>query len=371
MFDTNRYTANGIDTKGERRSMNFEPELLKFADGTAVTSNRWEERRSEIIDILSREEYGYSPKPPETVSGTVTECEKKCCSGHAVLETIKISFKAQLGEYSFPIRFFAPKKEHCPLIVMLNFSDEPYHRYIPAEEIIENGFALAVIYYNAVTTDDGDFTNGIAAMYQRNETVTWGKISMWAFAASRAIDYLVTRKEVDPDCITVAGHSRLGKTALWCGAQDERVRFTYSNDSGCCGAAYERIKHNGAETLESIIRVYPFWFCDNFSKYAKSPDERPFDQHFLLAAIAPRYLLVGSASLDVWADQYSEQLSCIAASPAWSLNGLNGFCGDNTPFSVDQTSLEGSVGYHLRDGVHFFGRTDWLRLMKFIKNHKA
>ncbi len=351
-------------------AMIFEPDVLKFSDGRQVTAENWQERRNEIIDILRREEYGYSPLPPEKVTGEVISTDKKCCAGHAELEKINISFETQKGIFTFPINFFVAENEKRPLIVMLNFRPEAYDRYFPAEEIIDNGFNLAVIYYQDISSDNGDFSNGIAAMYDRPAGTGWGKISMWAFAASRAVDYLVTRDEVDAENIAVAGHSRLGKTALWCGAQDERIKYVYSNDSGCCGAAYEREKHANAEDVDFITKTFPYWFCENFHKYAKCPEKRPFDQHFLIAASAPRFVCVGSASKDDWADQYSEQLSCTAASPVWEMLGLRGFAADEKPFEVGQSSLEGCIGYHLRDGIHFFSRNDWQQLMTFIKNKR-
>ncbi len=348
--------------------MNFVPEILKHKNGEKVTVNTWEERRKELLDILSREEYGYMPKPPEKVNGKVYETINRFAAGHGKIEKIKISFDTPKGEFSFPFNFYVPSdgKKH-PLIVMINFRDDIYDMYFPAEEIIDNGFALAVVCYNDITSDNNDFSNGIAGMYERPKDTGWGKISMWAFGASRVLDYLWEREEVDKENCCVCGHSRLGKTALWCGANDERFKFSYSNDSGCSGAAYERIKHEGGETIEDIVRVFPFWFCDNYVKYGKNPDTREFDQHFLISAIAPRYVCVGSASLDEWADQYSEQLCCIASSPAWELHGLKGYVGTDMPVNIGERMFEGYVGYHLRDGIHFFSRNDWIALMEFIK----
>lgn len=347
--------------------MRFYPDIMTFNDGTAVKSaDDWKKRRKELINALAEGEYGFSPKAPE-VSADV-ECDHdSCCSGHAVLEHIKISFDTPKGNFSFPVTFFVPEKK-SPLILHINFRPDAYDKYSPSEEIIDNGFALATFCYTDVTSDDGDFTNGLAGMYDRDENSGWGKISMWAWAASRAIDYFVTRPEVDADNIIVAGHSRLGKTALWCAAQDERVKFALVNGSGCCGAAYERIKHENAETTEKICKNFPYWFCRNYHQYANRADEMPFDQHFAIAACAPRYVCVGDASEDAWADQYSCQLSCVAATPAWKILGKDGFVGTEASAEIGEHFLNGNIGYHLRDGKHYFGRTDWNNYMKFINS---
>lgn len=342
--------------------MRFQPELMTFADGAPVVSAEdWKRRRAEMLDLLSREEYGITPPAPAAVRGTVNAVDEKCCAGHAVMEDVTVFFDTPKGGYSFPCRFFRPASEgKHPLFVFLNFFPEVYNKYFPLEEIIDGGFAVAAIYYKDVTHDDGDFTDGIAGMYpRRGDGTDWGKIGMWAFCASRAADYFLTRPEVDADRLAVIGHSRLGKTALWAGAQDERFRYVISNDSGCSGAAYEREKHGSSETVAKITGKFPFWFCDNFLRYAKDPDERPFDQHFLLSLIAPRRLAVNSASLDEWADPLGEQLSCVACSPAWELLGVRGFTGGETPAKVGELLSGGNVQYYLRDGTHFLSRADW------------
>lgn len=332
----------------------------------------WEARKKEILDLLRKEEYGFAPPAPSCVKGEVLEQDFECCCGHAVLEKIQISFPTPKGNFSFPLKFFVPQKEgNSPLFLLINFRPDSYDRYFPAEEIIDRGFGLAVLYYEDVSTDDGNFKNLLPGQYDLPDSQTgWGKISIWAWAASRAIDYLITRPEVDSKNIAVIGHSRLGKTALWCAAQDERVSFVCSNEAGCAGTSLEHIKHPGAETTQDIVTRFPYWFCGNYQKYAGKPDDMPFDQHFLLAAIAPRYVAAGSANRDLWADPYAEQLCCLAASQAWNYYGKTGFSGTETPFQTGEFSNHGEIAYHLRDGVHFLGRADWLRYMDFIERHK-
>lgn len=345
---------------------------MQLQDATPVKDNAaWEVRRRELINVLAHYEYGYLPPVYGKTVGSVTNINGKCCSGHAVLERVAITVPVPNGSFTFPVNFFVPTRcAKAPVFVLLNFRPDAYDMYYPIEEIIDNGFAVAVLYYNDVTQDDDDMTNGLCGIIDRPQDGTgFGKISLWAWAASRVLDYLETRDEIDTSHAAVIGHSRLGKTALWCAANDTRFKYSISNDSGCCGAAYERIKHPGSCTFARALQEFPFWFCENFPKCVNSKEELPFDQHWLIAASAPRFVLINSASLDFWSDPMSEQISCIAATPAWEINGIPGYIGPFVQAEVDVPYLDGSIGYVRRDGGHFLGRADWLNTIDFIRKH--
>ena len=85
--------------------------------------------------------------------------------------------------------------------------------------------------------------------------------------------------------------------------------------------------------------------------------------------IAPRFVAIGGAQEDTWADPYSEQLNCVASTPAWEINGKKGFVGPETFAKVGDDFSEGSISFHYRDGVHFLGRGDWLSYMAFVKKN--
>ncbi|MBR6941438.1 MAG: hypothetical protein IKH65_11575 [Clostridia bacterium] len=349
--------------------MQILPDLMTLENGRPVTdAGAWKERRAELLGLFSEKMFGFMPKAPEKVIGETVE-KSKTAAGHALTELINIRFDTPKGEFAFPLKFTYPAgAESVPTFVFINFRPELYDSYCPLEEIIDSGFAVASVFYKDITSDDGNFDSKLASHFPRESGTDTGKIGLWAYACSRVADYLQTRNEADSSNLAVIGHSRLGKTALWCSANDSRFRFAISNCSGCCGAAYEREKHGNAETYKKIQEVFPYWFCKNFENIARGNEEAPFDQHMLLALTAPRYLLVGSASLDEWADPYSEQMACMGASPAWKVFGLNGFIGKETPAAVGEDFSKGEIHYHNRDGEHFLSRNNWNQYMKFIKS---
>ena len=194
---------------------------------------------------------------------------------------------------------------------------------------------------------------------------------MWSWAASRVMDYCRTLGCLDFSKAAVVGHSRLGKTALFTGMMDERFQFAISNNSGFAGAALNRNREDreNGEPLCSVAfcaEHHMQWFAQNYRKYIDREEEMPYDQHFLVAASAPRYAYVASAQEDLWSDPKTEYLSACAAGRVYEQLGLPGLIHpDRYPVPGDSMH-EGRVGYHLREGAHYFSREDWQQYMRFI-----
>ena len=233
----------------------------------------------------------------------------------------------------------------------------------PVKLLHDRGYATATAYCGDVFPDHADgrkasvlpslgYAVGDERMVSGDEP---GAISTWAWQLSRILDWLVTLPEIDPTRVIVVGHSRLGKTALWAGAGDERFAMVVSNESGCGGAALER--RNYGETVKRITTSFPHWFAPTFATYADRETELPIDQHVVLAMTAPRPLYVSSAVEDRWADPRGEFLAAVAAGPVWELFGKVGL-GTATDPVVD-TAIGSSIGYHVRSGPHDITAIDW------------
>ena len=235
------------------------------------------------------------------------------------------------------------------------------------ENVLKRGYATATMcYFDAYPDLPAGFEASIMRMFyspeewnsdQRNSSA----ISAWVWGIQRGLDYLETVPEIDKSRMMVHGHSRLGKTALWAGATDQRIALTVSNCSGTCGA---KLAHRFfGESFEWIDLWNPHWTVPEFKKYIRRDTEFPIDQHMLMAAIAPRLLYVASGSLDEYADPRGEFEAAVAASPAWRLSGGSGT--GTTAFPPCGKLVGNEVGYYLREGVHDFTPENWKVLMDF------
>lgn len=345
--------------------------------------------RAEMVEILQHEEYGYLPENDFEISvANEKVIDSRFARGNVTFSKADFTLTNKNGSHTFPLYSLTHNdgKKH-PVILCINIHSDVPGIYFPIEEIAENEFDIYTYCYKEITSDDGDFTTGIAKLVfpdGRKKDTDCGKIGLWAFANMRVLDYVLTKDGTDPKNVAILGHSRLGKTALFTGMADERFAFSFSNNSGCSGAAIARggsglpdsdgnfavEKEFRGETIEVITRVFPYWFCKNYLKYAKTAYAEDFDQHYLLASIAPRNVCVNTAELDYWADQKSEQLSCVAASPAWENLGLEGLEECDHFLTGGEKLLNGNVGLFMAPTMHFLSRHAWNNYMEFMRIHR-
>ena len=416
----------------EQRAVNYDeakvpaytlPDPLTLANGEKVTSAKiWrKQRRPEILELFQTHEYGRSPGKQRGMKFEVTSVDKNALDGKATRKEVSVYFTGQKDGPQMSILIYLPNdaKKPVPAFVGLNFegnhaiSNDPgitfAQGWLPnnkakgitnnratdksrgsessrwaVEKILARGYAVATIYYGDIEPDRADgWKQGVRGYFLEKSGKSefapdgWGAIGAWAWGLSRALDYFETDRNLDAKHVAVIGHSRLGKTALWAGAQDERFALVISNDSGEGGAALAR--RCIGETTAVINKAFPHWFCGNFKQYNDREDKLPMDQHELIALVAPRPVYVASAQEDTWADPRGEFLSAKNAEPVYRLLGKEGLGVDPSTDSgrgfpaVDQPVGE-TIRYHIRTGKHDVTDYDWEQYLncadKYLKPTK-
>ncbi|WMS42405.1 hypothetical protein RDV64_20440 [Acuticoccus sp. MNP-M23] len=184
-----------------------------------------------------------------------------------------------------------------------------------------------------------------------------GAISLWAWSLSRLVDAALMLPQVDPVRIAVAGHSRLGKAALWAAANDSRISAAIVNNAGCGGTAMAAISRG--ESLGAMAARYPHWGAEGLAGDPDRVRRAGLDQQHLIAAVAPRQVIVGSAAADAWADPAAEYAAICAAAPAWGV----AFPPSPAVFAEPRTTTlaltRGGLAWHLRPGDHALMPEDW------------
>ena len=383
------------------------PELLLSLDGARIeTSKDWQEkRRPEIVELFKTHVYGRAPGKPENLKFIVRSKDPNALNGAATRKEITILFTGQADGPSMDLLIYLPNKSQKPVpaFLGLNFGgnhivhNDPGINISPrvrlsrkvddqafeklrgesasrwqVESVIARGYAQITAYYGDLEPDFAEgWKTGIRGYYlkqlskQTFEEDDWGAISAWAWGLSRAMDYIEKDSDINAAQVVLHGHSRLGKTALWAGAQDTRFAIVISNDSGEGGASISRRRYG--ENISNLNRSFPHWFCSNYKKYSDNEGTMPTDQHMLIALMAPRPVYVASAEDDKWADPRGEFLATKHAEPVYALFGKLGLCVDEMP-AVNQP-VGNFMGYHIRTGKHDINAYDWQQYLDFADRH--
>ncbi len=370
------------------------PDALTMQDGTAVTTpEQFDERRAEILQLFEEYVYGALPKEGFETSFEIVE-EGEAVGFNAIRRQVKITVTTDKGSSDALLLLYIPKNVDGPVPVVLGLNSNGNHAALSDPAIlppytfdttaegweekrgekdyrwnignsIARGYAVATVYCNDFAEDNSKtYADRVISLFDEED---FKAVGAWAFGLQRCVDYLLTDEAIDASRIALIGHSRLGKAAVWAGANDDRVALVISNDSGNSGASLSRGNHG--ETVKSINLAFPHWFSENYKAYGNKESDLPVDQNLLLAAIAPRKLYVASAAGDLWADPQGAWNSLMAASKAFALYGLDVIPYSESQPAVDTTIQTEAMGYHVRSGWHDIQAEDWAYYLTFMDTY--
>ena len=381
--------------------------LVMFNGKPVATRAGWfRNRRPELKALFQRYMYGTMPPRPKKMSFSVERVDYDLFGGKATMKQVTIA----LGPGTAPrihLLLIIPsaRKRAAPLFLGLNFcgncaviadSRVPLPQgWMPKsctgcadnrateagrgsqmdvwaiEQSIDRGYAVASVYNGDIDPDAPDNTAGVRRYYrdttpeEHRGDYDWGTIAAWSWGLMRAVDYLVTDKDIDPRRIAVIGHSRNGKAALLTAAFDERIALAIPLQAGCGGTSPSRGKVG--ESVRVINDHFPHWFNAEFKRFNAEPDHLPFDQHSLIALCAPRPVLLSNATEDSWANPLGQFEMLQAADRVYRFLGAQGLEASTMP--EPGRLIDSNLGYYIRPGKHSMTTGDWKVFLDFADKH--
>ena len=395
---------------------------LEFVDGTKLKSPAdWPRRRAEILGIFAREMYGQPPPAPEAVVTEVWDVKENALAGYCIRKQVRMWFRKDKSGPCINWIAFIPRyaKGPSPVILFLNYrgnhelvpdADIPVQQawaqndrrrhitenrasektrgamcdpncasILPIGMLLARGYAVMSACYCEVSPDP-DWTEKDPAHQQDPFAYTgvfdlWPKrdesrtdnttaLGAWAWALSRGLDYAETDPLLDAKRSVVTGCSRLGKAALLAAARDERFAVCVPNQTGGGGAPLAKRYYGENTATENVM--FTHWYCKAYRKYAERPWETlTFDQHLLLASVAPRALLIQGFDSSKWMHTKGEYLACRAAAPVWKFLGRGTMPDVPYPDNYSTAAIGESFGYVRRSEEHGIAAHDWMWMMDF------
>lgn len=374
------------------------PDPLQLRNGKKVTdAATWiNKRRPEIVHLFEQYQFGKAPGKPADMHFNLFDKGTPVLNGKAIRKQVTIYFTDDSSKSMDLLIYLPAGAKSAPVLLNISFAPNSQAvddsgvkrtmiwtrdgRRIPAggspfrkfdvQKFIDNGIGVALVYYGDIEPDfPTGIQYGIRSHYltggKKLANDEWGAIAAWAWGLSRAMDYFETDPDIDVKCVAVTGASRLGKTALWAGASDQRFAMVIASVSGEGGAALSR--RNFGETVAHITDTsrYFYQFAPNYHSYSNKLNKLPMDAHMLISLIAPRPLLLQTGSTDYWSDPKGEFLAAIAAEPVYGLFGKKGPGTGVFPKPGDTTMLN-TLGYFMHDGGHGVFPGDYDIFIKYI-----
>ncbi len=371
------------------------PDPLVMTNGERVAgADQWfKARRPEILKFYREEIYGRVPDGAPRVTWEVAETDPTARGGAAVMKRVvgRMGDKPDGPKMNMTLYLPAKASDRVPVLLDLTFGfgprgpaagkaaepkkGEPAKAaggFDPVGQLIDRGWGYASLKYGEIQPDRADrWTEGVIGLtlgpgQSRPAPDEWGTISAWAWGVSRAIDHLEVDPAIDPRRIAITGASRLGKTVLWAGAQDERVAAVFSVVPGEMGASL--IRRDWGETLDDMAQNFGYQFAGNLRKWAGRWDELPVDQHMLIALTAPRPVYVNGGLGDQWSDPKGEFLAMVAAGPVYRLLGGKDLGVSDLP-PLDRPITDGDLAFHYHSRGHMAVPADWKAFLDFAERH--
>ena len=296
--------------------------LTKNNETSPITTRKeWNEKRELIKEQYQYWISGHRPPAPKDVR---FEILSDTIENRTRIQMIRLSFGPEYKGV-MTVELMIPDVQTQMPVFMTQWNHRDW-----AQLAVKRGY-IGCVYAGADLKDD---TDGYMYLYPDYD---FSGLMRRAWGASRVVDYLFTRSEVNKNQIAISGHSRNGKQALWAAAFDERIAAVVSSSSSTGGDAPWRYgdPQYASETLDYVTAWNGHWFHPRLKFFSGREDKLPVDQNSLASLIAPRGLLFHYSIVE---------------------RGLNSWSNEQNYYSVkkvyDFLDSPNNIGVHTRMGGH-------------------
>lgn len=258
--------------------------IRQGADAVKVTTPAlWQTQRGLLKKDIEHWMFGKMPPAPDNLRASVTPDRRE---GQSRIREVKLEFGPG-HRASLRIELVIPDgKGPFPVFLTNHARNRPW-----IYTAVRRGYIACIYHATDPRYGNGDDSDAWIEVYPEYD---FSVLARWAWAASRAVDYLVTLPEVDKQKIGLAGHSRNGKQALLAAAFDERIGAVIpsSGNSGEVDPWRYTTEAFANESIEFLAGVQSHWFHPRLRFFSGREDKLPVDQNSLLALVAPRGLML-------------------------------------------------------------------------------
>jgi hypothetical protein len=383
------------------------PDPLVLHNGQPVRdADTWyNERRPEILELYRKYIYGRIPASAPKVTFAVAKIDPGALGGTATRKDVVGTIGDGPNAPEFHLVMYLPANATGPVPIFLHLTffggltrpapiaaaaqaaapgatpaapavrRPPLRELGPIADILSHGYGYAYIRYSEIEPDMawnaphrpiGVRALSLAPGQDAPNADEWGTISAWAWGASRVVDYFETDPAVDAKRIALIGHSRLGKTVIWAGAQDPRFALVFSSCGGELGTSLAR--RDFGETVDDMAANFPWQFAGNLQQFPGHWDEMPVDTHMVIALNAPHPVFIGGGVGDQWSDPRGEFLAEVAAGPVYRLVGKTDLETSEMP-PPNTPLITGDLAFHYHSEGHTISASDWRAFLKFADKY--
>jgi hypothetical protein len=206
------------------------PDPLLMLNGKKVKDVKtWQKkRRPEILGLFETQVYGRTMiGRPNGMTWEVTATDNQSLARSAITKTVAIYFAGKKDGPLMELYVILPADARKPVPVFLMptiFNPKP-------EKLLSRGYGLAYFNPAAVEPDNvNGYPKSIRAFFAKPGQTgpgpdEWGAIGAWAWAMSRAMDYLVNDPDVDSGRVSIMGVSRVRAQQILIGLKSKRKNY--------------------------------------------------------------------------------------------------------------------------------------------------